>query len=45
MAFIAKFQWLVGLMVNYDAVRRIAYENVEDAKRDGIDYIVLRFSP
>jgi adenosine deaminase len=45
MAFIAKFQWQVGVLVNYEAVRRIAYENVEDAQRDGIDYIELRFSP
>ena len=45
MAFIAKFHWLVGVMVDYDAVRRIAYENVEDAHKDGIDYIELRFSP
>jgi adenosine deaminase len=45
MAFIAKFQWLVGVMVSYDAIHRIAYENVEDAQKDGIDYIELRFSP
>ena len=45
MAFIAKFQWQVGIMVDYDAIGRIAYENVEDAKNDGIDYIELRFSP
>jgi adenosine deaminase len=45
MAFIAKFKWLIGVMVDYDAVHRIAYENVEDAKKDGIDYIELRFSP
>lgn len=45
MAFIAKFEWLTGVMVNYDACRRIAYENVEDAKREGMDYIELRFSP
>ncbi len=45
MAFIARFQWQVGVMVDYDVVQRIAYENVEDAFRDGIDYIELRFSP
>ncbi len=45
MAFIARFQWQVGVMVEYEAIQRIAYENVEDACRDGIDYIELRFSP
>lgn len=45
MSFIAKFKWLRHVMVDYDAVRRIAYENVEDAAREGIDYIELRFSP
>jgi adenosine deaminase len=45
MAFIAKFQWLIGVMVDYEAIHRIAYENIEDARRDGIDYIELRFSP
>jgi adenosine deaminase len=45
MAFIARFKWMVGVIVNVDACRRIAYENVEDARREGIDYIELRFSP
>jgi adenosine deaminase len=45
MSFITKFQWQVGVMVDYAAVRRIACENVEDAQRDGLDYIELRFSP
>ncbi len=45
MAFIAKFQWPMAVLADYDACRRIAYENVEDAKNEGIDYIELRFSP
>src|SRR5512135_2092290 len=45
MAFIARFKWMVGILVDYDACRRIAYECVEDLKREGIDYAELRFSP
>ena len=45
MAFIAKFKWPMEVLADYDACRRIAYENVEDAKNEGIDYIELRFSP
>jgi adenosine deaminase len=45
MSFIAKFELLRRVMVDYDAVRRIARENVEDAVREQIDYIELRFSP
>lgn len=45
MSFIAKFECLRRVFVDYDAVRRVARENVEDAAREGIDYIELRFSP
>jgi len=45
MAFISKFEWMVGVLVDNEACFRIAYENVEDASREGIDYIELRFSP
>jgi adenosine deaminase len=45
MAFIEKFKWSIGILVDYDACWRIAYENVEDALKEGIDYIELRFSP
>ncbi len=43
--FFKKFEWLTGVLVDYDAIRRVAYENVFDAKDEGIDYIELRFSP
>lgn len=45
MAFIAKFEWMTRVLVDADACRRIAYENVQDAHREGIHYIELRFSP
>lgn len=45
MAFIGKFQWMVGVLVDYEACRRVAFENVLDAKNEGLDYVELRFSP
>lgn len=45
MAFIEKFKWMVGILVDYDVCRRVAYENVLDAQAECIDYIELRFSP
>jgi adenosine deaminase len=45
MAFIAKFKWMTAALVDYDACERIGYENLLDAKNEGIDYIELRFSP
>lgn len=45
MAFLEKFEWMVGVLVDYDACRRIAYENVADALSEGLDYVELRFSP
>ncbi len=45
MAFIARFEWMTGVLVDADACRRVAYECVEDARKEGIDYIELRFSP
>jgi adenosine deaminase len=43
--FLAKFKWMTAVLADYDACRRVARENVEDAHREGIRYIELRFSP
>ena len=45
MAFISKFHWPLAVLKDADACFRVAYENVEDAKREGLDYVELRFSP
>src|SRR2546421_598142 len=45
MAFIAKMLWMTRVLADANACRRITRENVEDAKREGIDYLELRFSP
>jgi adenosine deaminase len=45
MAFIGKMLWMTRVLADGDACRRVARENVEDAKREGIDYLELRFSP
>lgn len=45
MAFLERFEHMTAVLVDADACRRVAYENVEDAKKEGIDYIELRYSP
>lgn len=45
MAFIEKIELAVSVLVDYEACRRIAVENVEDAQAEGLDYVELRFSP
>jgi adenosine deaminase len=45
MAYFKKFEWMVSVFADYDACRRVAYENLLDAEAEGIDYIELRFSP
>jgi len=45
LTFLAKFEWLMAVLADLDSCRRIAFENVEDAAREGIDYVELRFSP
>lgn len=45
MAFIARFKYLIEILADTDACRRVAYENVIDAANEGLDYVELRFSP
>ncbi len=45
MAFLERFEHMIAVLVDADACRRVAYENVEDAQAEGIDYVELRFSP
>jgi adenosine deaminase len=45
MAFIARFEWMTGILADYHACERVACENVLDAEAEGIDYLELRFSP
>ena len=43
--YFKKFDYMTSILVDYEACSRVAYENVEDAQAEGIDYIELRFSP
>jgi adenosine deaminase len=43
--FLAHLQPMTAVLGDLEAVRRVARENVEDAARDGLDYVELRFSP
>ena len=40
-----KLHWMIAVLGDYEACRRIARENVEDARTEGLDYVELRFSP
>jgi adenosine deaminase len=45
LAFFASAHWMTAVLADVDACRRVARENVEDAQREGLDYVELRFSP
>lgn len=45
LAFLKKLDWGVAVLKNLEDVKRIAFENVEDAFNAGLDYAELRFSP
>ncbi len=43
--FLSKFALYRGLYPSRDWIERVAFEAVEDAKKDGVVYLELRFSP
>lgn len=45
LTYFQKFAWMVSIFADEAACHRVAYENVLDARAEGIDYIELRFSP
>lgn len=45
MTFIARSDCAVSVLADLNACERIAFESVEDAARDGLAYLELRFSP
>lgn len=45
LAFLQKMELGVSVLASEQACYRVAYENVEDAKRAGLTYAELRFSP
>jgi adenosine deaminase len=45
LAFLRKMELGVSVLASEQACYRVAYENIEDAKRAGLTYAELRFSP
>lgn len=45
LGFLEKLDYGVAVLADYDAIYRVAYENVQDAKNQQLDYTELRFSP
>ncbi|MCT4705684.1 adenosine deaminase [Enterobacteriaceae bacterium H16N7] len=44
-SFLSKLDWGVKVLATLEACRRVAWENIEDAARNGLHYVELRFSP
>ena len=45
LAFLEKLNYGVSVLADQEAIYQVAYDNVRDAKAQGLDYTELRFSP
>lgn len=45
LAFLQKLDYGISVLADTDACYQIAYENMQDAANEGLDYVELRFSP
>ncbi|RDV27333.1 adenosine deaminase [Alteromonas aestuariivivens] len=45
LAFLEKLDYGVSVLADAQACYRVAYENMQDASKEGLDYVELRFSP
>jgi adenosine deaminase len=45
LAFFARYELMQDCMLNYEIIHRMTLECIEDAHREGIGYLELRFSP
>lgn len=45
LSFLSKLDWGVKVLGDLEACRRVAWENMQDASQQGLDYVELRFSP
>ena len=43
--YLARFEYTIPLLQTPEAIERVAYEMVEDAGRDGIRYLEVRYCP
>lgn len=45
LSFLSKLDWGVKVLGDLEACHRVAWENMQDAAQQGLDYVELRFSP
>lgn len=45
LAFLQKLDYGISVLADQEAIYQVAYDNVRDAKAQGLDYTELRFSP